>query len=183
MDYKDKYLKYKTKYLKLKNINLVGGEDKTKLNESNTEIVSEVFENNGSNKITNTDILDLMSRAYGQTYTEFTPNSALNGNALVYKLFYVPENKLVGLAVATNLDQFKSDDGFEDQGGIIDKLGLFITSVAGDSNFSGVVGLLFNQIISDAESSDVDYLLLQAKKYEPVDYLVSLYKKSGFSGT
>jgi L-aminopeptidase/D-esterase-like protein len=178
MDYKDKYLKYKEKYLQLKNINMLGGG--IKLSVDNTQLETMEFLNNGSNNISDSDILKLLNKAYGQTLTEFIPNSAVGGKALIYKLKYTETNELVGIAVVTDLDQFKSNSGFKDKGGIVDKKGLYITSVAGNPEFSGVVGLLFNKIISDAESSDYDYLLLEAKKYEHDDYLPKLYGRFGF---
>ena len=50
---------------------------------------------------------------------------------------------------------------------------------AGDNKYKGVVRLLFDKIDKYATENKYDYLLLEAKKYEP-NYLVTLYRNYGF---
>ncbi len=183
-DWKSKYLKYKSKYLELCGIK---GGNKIQLDELNTEIIIDEFINSSGNVIIDKEILELLSEAYNIDLRKFIPNSADDGKALVYKLYYktnpinpVLPNKLVGIAVTTDMDQFKHMSDFENKGGIMNKKGLFITSVAGKSGFKGVVKILFDKIIQYSEENSIDYLLLEAKKYEPDDFLPGLYSRHGF---
>lgn len=173
-DYYSKYIKYKSLYLDIKREQI----DKTRLTEDNTKIKKMKFVNEFNAKITDSDILDLLSSAYKVLLHKFVPNTAINGTAIVWKILY-QDNKLVGMAVTTDLDQFKSASNFEDKGGIKDAKGLYITSVAGNSEYSGVINLLFNKIDNYARKHEYDYLLLEAKQYEP-DYLPIVYGKKGF---
>lgn len=173
MAYYDSYLKYKKKYLNLKN--QLGG-TKIVLTKENTKIIQEIFINNG-NKITDPSILKLLNNAYNTDINEFIPHSDKDGEAIMWKILY--GDKLVGFGVITDLAQFEKYDNFVSKGGIKGAKGLYITSIAGDSKYSGVVGLLFEHIDKFANAIDYDYLLLEAKKYEP-NYLVKLYSKYGF---
>ena len=80
---------------------------------------------------------------------------------------------MAGFGVTTDLAQFEKYDNFEAKGGIRNAKGLYITSVAGDNNYSGIVSLLFEKINEYAIENDYDYLLLEAKKYED-NYLVKI---------
>ena len=172
MTYYDSYIKYKFKYLNLKN--QLGG-TKIALTKENTKIIQERFINNG-NKITDPSILKLLNTAYNADIKEFIPHSDKDGEAIMWKILY--RDKLVGFGVTTDLAQFEKYDNFISKGGIKDAKGLYITSIAGDSKYSGVVGLLFEHIdkFANAIDNNYDYLLLEAKKYEP-NYLVKLYIK------
>jgi len=145
-------------------------------------IEKETFINNG-NAIKDSDIINLYNIAYKpkEPLTEFMPNTDKGGEALIWKikLKYTP-NELIGFCVTTDLEQFKKYDNFESKGGIKEAKGLFITSVAGNSDYKGIVGLLFEEIIKYAKSNKYDYLLLEAKKYEPINFLVKLYEKQDF---
>ena len=174
MDYYSKYLKYKQKYSKLK---YQSGGAKTILTKENTKIIQERFINNGVNKVTDKDILDLYKTAYNEDKKEFIPHSDKDGEAIMWKIYY--NDNLVGFGVTTDLAQFEKYDNFVSKGGIKDAKGLYITSIAGDNKYSGVVGLLFGSIDNYAIDNNYDYLLLEAKKYEP-NYLVGLYSKYGF---
>jgi hypothetical protein len=178
MDYYSKYIKYKTKYLELSN-QQIGG-TKIILTLENTEINFIPFYNEGHNKIKDHDILELLNKAYKTKFTEFTPHSDISGEAKMWKILY--DKKLVGFGVTTDLEQFEKYPNFEEKGGIRGVRGLYITSIAGNSEYKGVVGLLFNEIDKYAKHKDnnYDYLLLEAKKYEP-DYLVKLYHGYGFT--
>ena len=79
------------------------------------------------------------------------------------------------------MEQFKKYKNFESKGGIKEAKGLFITSVAGNSDYKGIVRLLFEEIIKYANDEQYDYLLLEAKKYEPINFLVKLYETQGFT--
>ena len=173
MAYYDSYLKYKKKYLNLQN--QLGG-TKIVLTKENTKIIQEIFINNG-NKITDPSILKLLNTAYNADINSFIPHSDKDGNAIMWKILY--GDKLVGFGVTTDLAQFEKYDNFVSKGGIKGAKGLYITSIAGDSKYSGVVGLLFEHIDKYAIENDYDYLLLEAKKYEP-NYLVDLYSRYGF---
>jgi len=139
-DYKQKYLKYKQKYLSFKMTQKGGA--KTKLTKENITIEKQQFINENNNKIKDKDIIDLINKAYGTNITEFIPHTDINGTAIIWKILY--EKKLVGLCVTTDLDQFKKYGNFESKGGIIEGKGLYITSVAGNSEYSGIVNLLFD---------------------------------------
>lgn len=89
------------------------------------------------------------------------------------------EDILVGFGVSTDLAQFEKHDNFEAKGGIKGAKGLYITSIAGNSEYKGVVGILFDEIDKYAKENEYDYLLLEAKKYEP-NYLVELYRKKDY---
>ena len=173
MAYHSKYLLYKTKYLNLKN--QLGG-TKIALTQVNTKIEREGFINNGS-KITDPFILALLNNAYNTNIKEFIPHSDEDGEAIMWKIYY--NDNLVGFGVTTDLAQFEKDHNFEEKGGIRDAKGLYITSIAGDNKYSGVVKLLFEYIDKYAIENNYDYLLLEAKKYEP-NYLVGLYCKYEF---
>jgi hypothetical protein len=172
MAYHSKYLLYKTKYLNLKN--QLGG-TKIALTKENTKIVQERFINNHT--ITDPSILNLLNNAYNADIKEFIPHSDKDGEAIMWKIYY--NDNLVGFGVSTDLAQFEKYPNFQEKGGIRDAKGLYITSIAGDSKYSGVVGLLFGSIDNYANDNNYDYLLLEAKKYEP-NYLVGLYNKYGF---
>ena len=176
MAYYDSYLKYKKKYLNLKN--QLGG-TKITLTKENTKIIQEIFINNTAlaHTINDTSILKILNDAYKENKTEFIPHSDKDGNAIMWKILY--GDKLVGFGVTTDLAQFEKYDNFVSKGGIKGAKGLYITSIAGDSKYSGVVGLLFEHIDKYAIENDYDYLLLEAKKYEP-NYLVDLYSRYGF---
>jgi len=176
MDYKNKYIKYKTKYIQLKNNNMIGGG--IKLTDDNTTIEKEIFKNDGENKIVDPNILKILNNAYKTKITEFIPHSDKDGEAIMWKIIY--EEKLVGFGVTTDLDQFKKDPNFEEKGGIKESKGLYITSVAGDPEYSGIVNILFKNIDKYANENKYDYLLLEAKKYEPDNYLLKIYGKQGF---
>ena len=173
MAYYDSYIKYKKIYLNLKN--QLGG-TKIVLTKVNTKIERESFINNG-NKITDPSILALLNNAYNTDIKEFIPHSDKDGNAIMWKILY--GDKLVGFGVITDLAQFEKYDNFEEKGGIQNAKSLYITSIAGVNKYSGVVGLLFEHIDKFANDNNYDYLLLEAKKYEP-NYLVKLYSKYGF---
>ena len=149
-------------------------------------IEKETFINNG-NAIKNSDIINLYNIAYKQKepLTEFMPNTDENGKALIWKIKLNTTQELIGFCVTTDLDQFKKYENFKSKGGIEEANGLFITSVAGNSNYKGIVGLLFEDIIKYANSEPngkkYHYLLLEAKKYEPINFLVKLYEKQGFT--
>ena len=192
MDYYNSYIKYKFKYINLKNkykckyINLkykceykyiIGGAIDLKQQEhiENTKIIPEKFINNHT--ITDPSILNLLNDAYKTDIKEFIPLSKEGDQAIMWKILY--RDKLVGFGVTTDLAQFEKYDNFISKGGIKDAKGLYITSIAGDSKYSGVVGLLFEHIDKYAIENDYDYLLLEAKKYEP-NYLVDLYSRYGF---
>jgi hypothetical protein len=171
MDYYSKYLKYKQKYSKLK---YQSGGGKTILTKENTKIIRKIFKNNGVNKVTDKDILDLLNKAYKIELTEFIPHSDVGNKAIMWKIMY--EDILVGFGVTTDLAQFEKHDNFEAKGGIKGAKGLYITSIAGNSEYKGVVGILFDEIDKYSTKNKYDYLLLEAKKYEP-NYLVELYNK------
>ena len=173
MAYHSKYLLYKTKYLNLKN--QIGG-TKIALTKENTKIIQERFINNHT--ITDPSILKLYNTAYNADIKEFIPHSDKDGEAIMWKIYY--NDNLVGFGVTTDLAQFEKYDNFVSKGGIRDAKGLYITSIAGDNKYSGVVGLLFGSIDNYANDNNYDYLLLEAKKYEP-NYLVGLYSKYGFT--
>jgi hypothetical protein len=173
MAYYDSYLKYKKKYLNLKN--QLGG-TKIALTKENTKIIQEIFINNG-NKITDPSILKLLNTAYNADIKEFIPHSDKDGEAIMWKILY--GDKLVGFGVITDLAQFEKYDNFVSKGGIKGAKGLYITSIAGVNKYSGVVRLLFGSIDKFANANNYDYLLLEAKKYEP-NYLVGLYSRYGF---
>jgi len=177
-DYYKKYLKYKTKYLELKD-NLQFGGNKVITTDDNTNVFFETFKNKDDNKITNFDIIKLLNNAYKTNITEFIPNSDINGNAILIRVLYKPNNKLIGFGVITDLKQFEKYDNFEEKGGIRGACGLYITSIAGDSNYSGIVKLMFDKINDYAKDNNYDYLLLEAKKYED-NFLVRLYGRHGF---
>ena len=172
MAYRSKYLLYKTKYLNLKN--QLGG-TKIALTKENTKIIQERFINNHT--ITEPSILKLLNNAYNADIKEFIPHSDKDGEAIMWKIYY--NDNLVGFGVTTDLAQFEKYDNFVSKGGIKGAKGLYITSIAGDSKYSGVVGLLFGSIDNYANDNNYDYLLLEAKKYEP-NYLVGLYGRYGF---
>jgi len=174
MAYHSKYLLYKTKYLNLKN--QLGG-TKIALTKENTKIVQERFINNTVKTITDPSILNLLNNAYNADIKEFIPHSDKDGEAIMWKIYY--NDNLVGFGVTTDLAQFEKYDNFEEKGGIKGAKGLYITSIAGVNKYSGVVRLLFEHIDKYAIKNDYDYLLLEAKKYEP-NYLVGLYSKYGF---
>jgi CubicO group peptidase (beta-lactamase class C family) len=181
LSYKDKYLKYKMKYLELKQSNMIQtGGDKIGLNDKNIRIEKQIYKNDSKNKIIDKDILNLLNKAYNKNETEHIPHSDIDGEALMWKIYYNDTNELVGYGVTTDLEQFEKYDNFESKGGIKGNKGLYITSVAGNSNYSGIVKILFDNIKKYAEENEYDYLLLEAKKYEP-NYLVTLYKKQGFT--
>ena len=153
-------------------------------------IEKETFINNGNaikdngNAIKDSDIINLYNKAYKpkEPLTEFMPNTDEGGKALIWKIILKDTpNELIGFCVTTDLEQFKKYDNFESKGGIKEAKGLFITSVAGNSHYRGIVGLLFKKIIKYAEHNNYNYLLLEAKKYEPKNFLVELYKKKGFN--
>lgn len=175
MAYYDSYLKYKKKYLNLQN--QLGG-TKIALTKENTKIVQEIFINNGTT-INDPSILKLLNTAYNADINSFIPHSDKDGEAIMWKILY--GDKLVGFGVITDLAQFEKYDNFVSKGGIKGAKGLYITSIAGDSKYSGVVGLLFEYIdnFANAIDNNYDYLLLEAKKYEP-NYLVDLYSRYGF---
>jgi hypothetical protein len=153
-----------------------------KLSKDKIIIEKETFINNG-NAINDSDIINLYNKAYKpkEPLIEFTPNTDDGGEALIWKIkLKDTPNELIGFCVTTDLEQFKKYDNFESKGGIKEAKGLFITSVAGNSDYKGIVGLLFEEIIKYAESNKYDYLLLEAKKYEPINFLVKLYEKQGF---
>ena len=174
MAYHSKYLLYKTKYLNLKN--QLGG-TKIALTKENTKIIQEIFINNGTT-INDPSILKLLNDAYKENKTEVIPHSDKDGEAIMWKILY--GDKLVGFGVITDLAQFENDSNFEIKGGIKGAKGLYITSIAGDSKYSGVVGLLFEHIDKFANANNYDYLLLEAKKYDD-NYLVGLYSRYGFT--
>ncbi len=179
INYQQKYLKYKQKYLDLKNNIQNGGG--ILLTKDNTKIKKVIFKNENNNKITDKDILDLINTAYKEKYTFFIPHSDDNGECIMWKILYKEKkNKLVGFCVTTDLDQFKDYPVFESKGGIKEGKGLYITTVAGNSEYSSVVNLLFESINKYAIDNNYDYLLLQAKKYEPDNFLIRLYGKHGF---
>ena len=152
------------------------------LSEDEIIIKAETFINNG-NAIKDSDIINLYNKAYKpkEPLTEFMPNTDEGGKALIWKIILKDTpNELIGFCVTTDLEQFKKYDNFESKGGIKEAKGLFITSVAGNSHYKGIVGLLFKEIIKYAESNKYDYLLLEAKKYEPINFLVELYKTQKF---
>jgi len=154
------------------------------LSEDEIRITAETFINNGNgNAIKDSDIINLYNIAYKpkKPLTEFMPNTDEGGEALIWKIkLKDTPNELIGFCVTTDLEQFKKYDNFESKGGIKEAKGLFITSVAGNSNYRGIVGLLFGEIIKYAELNNYDYLLLEAKKYEPNNFLVDLYKTQQF---
>ena len=162
MDYYSKYLKYKKKYSQLK---YQSGGAKTILTKGNTVIIQDKFINNGSNKIMNKDILELLKKAYKIELTEFIPLSDIGNECIMWKIMY--EDKLVGFGVSTDLKQFEKYSNFEEKGGIKGAKVLYITSIAGNSEYKGVVGILFDEIDKYANDNNYDYLLLEAKKYEP----------------
>lgn len=96
----------------------------------------------------------------------------------MWKIIY--EEKLVGFGVTTDLSQFKEHPNFKKKGGIKEAKGLYITSVAGDPKYNGIVSILFTNIYKYAKDNKYDYLLLEAKKYEPNNYLPKIYGKQGF---
>lgn len=174
MDYYSKYLKYKQKYSKLK---YQSGGAKTILTKENTKIIRKIFKNNGVNKVIDKDILDLLNKAYKIELTEFIPHSDVGNKAIMWKIMY--EDILVGFSVTTDLAQFEKHDNFEAKGGIKGAKGLYITSIAGNSEYKGIVGILFDEIDKYSKENEYDYLLLEAKKYEP-NYLVKLYNKYNY---
>jgi len=186
MDYKNKYLKYKTKYIQLKNNNMIGGG--IKLTDDNTTIEKEIFKNDGENKIVDPNILKILNNAYKTKITEFIPHSDKDGEAIMWKIYYKNSDTstgtdtyiLVGFGVTTDLSQFEKYPNFKEKGGIKDAKGLYITSVAGDPEYSGIVNILFKNIDKYANENKYDYLLLEAKKYEPDNYLLKIYEKQGF---
>ena len=145
-------------------------------------IEKESFINDG-NAIKDSDIINLYNIAYKQKepLTEFMPNTDKNGEALIWKIKLNTTQKLIGFCVTTDLEQFKKYKNFESKGGIKEAKGLFITSVAGNSDYKGIVRLLFEEIIKYANDKKYDYLLLEAKKYEPINFLVKLYETQGFT--
>jgi hypothetical protein len=154
-----------------------------KLSKDKIIIEEETFINNG-NAIKDSDIINLYNIAYKpkEPLTEFMPNTDKGGEALIWKIkLKDTPQKLIGFCVTTDLEQFKKYENFESKGGIKEAKGLFITSVAGNSDYKGIVGLLFEKIIKYAERNKYDYLLLEAKKYEPKNFLVELYEKQGFN--
>ena len=174
MDYYSKYLKYKQKYSKLK---YQSGGAKTILTKENTKIIRKIFRNNGVNKVIDKDILDLLNKAYKIELTEFIPHSDVGNKAIMWKIMC--EDILVGFGVTTDLAQFEKHDNFEAKGGIKGAKGLYITSIAGNSEYKGIVGILFDEIDKYSKENEYDYLLLEAKKYEP-NYLVKLYNKYNY---
>lgn len=173
MAYHSKYLLYKTKYLNLKN--QIGG-TKIALTKENTKIIQEIFINNG-NKITDPSILKLFNNAYNADIKEFIPHSDKDGDAIMWKIYY--NDNLVGFGVTTDLAQFEKYPNFVSKGGIRDAKGLYITSIAGNPSYKGIVNILFKYIDEYANDNNYDYLLLEAKKYDD-NYLVGLYGRYGF---
>jgi hypothetical protein len=174
MDYYSKYLKYKQKYSQLK---YQSGGAKTILTKENTKIIQERFINNGNNKIMDKDILDLLNKAYKREMTDFIPHSIENEECIMWKILC--GDKLVGFGVLTDLKQFEEFKKFYEISGIKGGRCLYISSVAGDDKYSGVVKLLFEAINKYAKKNNYEYLLLEANKYED-NYLVRLYGKHGF---
>ena len=154
MDYYSKYLKYKQKYSKLK---YQSGGAKTILTKENTKIIRKIFKNNGVNKVIDKDILDLLNKAYKIELTEFIPHSDVGNKAIMWKIMY--EDILVGFGVTTDLAQFEKHDNFEAKGGIKGAKGLYITSIAGNSEYKGIVGILFDEIDKYSKENEYDYLL------------------------
>ena len=188
MDYYNSYIKYKFKYINLKNkykckyINLknkyiIGGAIDLKQLEhiENTKIIPEKFINNHT--ITDPTILKLLNEAYKEDKKEFIPLSKEGGEAIMWKILY--EDQLAGFGVTTDLTQFENDSNFEIKGGIKSAKGLYITSIASNPSYKGIVSILFKYIDEYANDNNYDYLLLEAKKYDD-NYLVGLYGRYGF---
>src|SRR5207302_124421 len=81
------------------------------------------------------EILELLNNAYNMSVNYFEPYTAENNNdeAIVWIIKYKKTNEIVGITVTSDLDQFKSiwtDDIFGAFGGIPNKKGLFISTVA-----------------------------------------------------
>jgi len=178
MAYYDSYIKYKKKYINLKYSKQIGGTIDLKKPEhiENTKIIQERFINNGS-AINDPSILKILNEAYKEDYKEFIPLSKEGHEAIMWKILY--KDKLGGFGVTTDLTQFENDSNFEIKGGIKGAKGLYITSIASNPSYRGIVNILFKYIDKYAIENDYDYLLLEAKKYEP-NYLVKLYSKYGF---
>ena len=159
-DYYKKYLKYKMKYTVLKQSNILQTGGKINLNDKNVRIEKQIYKNDSKNKIIDKDILNLWNTAYNKNEKEHIPHSDIDGEALMWKIYYNDTNELVGYGVTTDLEQFEKYDNFESKGGIKGKKGLYITGVAGNSNYSGIVKILFDNIKKYAEENEYDYLLL-----------------------
>lgn len=178
MAYYDSYIKYKFKYINLKYSKQIGGTIDLKQPEhiENTKIVQERFINNGS-AINDPSILKILNEAYKEDKKEFIPLSKEGCEAIMWKILY--KNELASFGVTTNLTQFEKDSNFEIKGGIKGAKGLYITSIAGNPSYRGVVNILFEHIDKYAIKNDYDYLLLEAKKYDD-NHLVGLYSRYGF---
>ena len=178
MDYYNSYIKYKFKYINLKYSKQIGGMIDLKQPEhiENTKIIQERFINNGS-AINDPSILKILNEAYKEDKTEFIPLSKEGCEAIMWKILY--KNELAGFGVTTDLTQFENDSNFEIKGGIKGAKGLYITSIAGNPSYKGIVNILFKYIDKYAIDNNYDYLLLEAKKYDD-NHLVGLYSRYGF---
>ena len=181
MDYYNSYIKYKFKYINLKYSKQIGGAIDLKQPEhiENTKIVQERFINNTAlaHSINDPSILKILNEAYKEDKKEFIPLSKEGCDAIMWKILY--KNELAGFGVTTDLTQFENDSNFQIKGGIKGAKGLYITSIASNPSYRGIVNILFKYIDKYAIENDYDYLLLEAKKYDD-NHLVDLYSRYGF---
>jgi len=174
-----KYLKYKIKYLKLKNAQIGG--DQIYIDKANSQI--KIYDYPSSK-------YDKIHQVLKDLYEICEPNDQFlnphGDSAKVFTLEYIPNNKIVGFAVITDLKLFIRDKHFEEQGGDKNKKGLFITSVcANTATYRGVATPILMIIKEYSINNNYDYLLLHAKKdrtylHDNLGLRQGLYVKNGY---
>jgi hypothetical protein len=114
-------------------------------------------------------------------YADVEPNEEMFNpldklQCTVQVLWSTAGNELIAFDVLTDTVLLSDDVDFAAKGGLIDRKGLFLTSLAGKRKYKGIAPLMIAANVEEAKKRGFDHILLHVS----VDKVQTLYASLGF---